>query len=286
MFNRINPGAAASVDSLSSTVSEAATSDTGGSRPRLSTSILSNRSQNRSFSSINVEPPTSEGTTPVADPTFVAPPAGEEPPKDLAKDKIHRGYKNVPSLDAITERMRSRTGSTAADPGVAAAAVAMAKLSTKTPATDTEATASKVPTSFNSEADAGVVALSSKKHEAVPAPAKPASYFPAGSSDKLPSSDPDDSHPLQYTWTLYHDARGRNYGITPATPIGEDNHHYAAGLTVIGDFETVENFCRYFNWLKPPSQLETGSNYHLFKKGIKPMWEDPANANVGPDLGI
>jgi len=43
----------------------------------------------------------------------------------------------------------------------------------------------------------------------------------------------------------------------------------------------VENFCRYFNWLKPPSRLERNSNYHLFKSGIKPMWEDEANANGG-----
>jgi len=41
------------------------------------------------------------------------------------------------------------------------------------------------------------------------------------------------------------------------------------------------SFCRYFNWLKPPSKLERNSNYHLFKSGIKPMWEDEANANGG-----
>jgi translation initiation factor 4E len=52
-------------------------------------------------------------------------------------------------------------------------------------------------------------------------------------------------------------------------------------LTVIGEFDTVEEFCRYFNWLKPPSKLEKNSNYHLFKSGIKPMWEDEANANGG-----
>lgn len=56
---------------------------------------------------------------------------------------------------------------------------------------------------------------------------------------------------------------------------------YEAGLTVIGEFDTVEQFCRYFNWLKPPSKLERNSNYHLFKSGIKPMWEDEANANGG-----
>jgi translation initiation factor 4E len=56
---------------------------------------------------------------------------------------------------------------------------------------------------------------------------------------------------------------------------------YEAGLTVIGEFDTVESFCRHFNWLKPPSKLERNSNYHLFKSGIKPMWEDEANANGG-----
>lgn len=60
-----------------------------------------------------------------------------------------------------------------------------------------------------------------------------------------------------------------------------DGQDYEAGLTIIGEFNTVEDFCRYFNWLKPPSKLEKNSNYHLFKSGIKPMWEDPANADGG-----
>jgi translation initiation factor 4E len=60
-----------------------------------------------------------------------------------------------------------------------------------------------------------------------------------------------------------------------------DGQDYEAGLTIIGEFSTVEEFCRYYNWLKPPSKLEKNSNYHLFKSGIKPMWEDPANANGG-----
>jgi translation initiation factor 4E len=63
--------------------------------------------------------------------------------------------------------------------------------------------------------------------------------------------------------------------------LAPESEEYEAGLTVIGDFDTVESFCRYFNWLKSPSKLEKNSNYHLFKKGIKPMWEDEANANGG-----
>ncbi|TFK70121.1 translation initiation factor eIF4e [Pluteus cervinus] len=103
-------------------------------------------------------------------------------------------------------------------------------------------------------------------------------------------------HPLQYAWTIYHDTKAK-FPYTPgpgvvsqpgsAAPDGSFNSHppestdYEAGLTVIGEFSTVEEFCRYLNWLKPPSKLDRNSNYHLFKTGIKPMWEDEANANGG-----
>ncbi len=33
--------------------------------------------------------------------------------------------------------------------------------------------------------------------------------------------------------------------------------------------------------MKKPSDLDVGANYHLFKNGIKPMWEDKANAGGG-----
>ncbi|KAJ8472463.1 hypothetical protein ONZ45_g16639 [Pleurotus djamor] len=110
-------------------------------------------------------------------------------------------------------------------------------------------------------------------------------------------------HPLQYTWTIYHDTKAKfpftpasaatnasGGGITSAPPsaIGDSTFphtaepaSYEANLTIIGEFDTVESFCRYFNWLKPPSQLTPNSNYHLFKHGIKPMWEDPSNAGGG-----
>jgi len=95
--------------------------------------------------------------------------------------------------------------------------------------------------------------------------------------------------------TIYHDTKAKYPFITasivpkstPSETSGSYNNNppdtqdYEAGLTVIGEFNTVEAFCRYFNWLKPPSKLEKNSNYHLFKTGIKPMWEDPANADGG-----
>ncbi|KAG2359612.1 translation initiation factor eIF 4e-like domain-containing protein [Suillus spraguei] len=86
-------------------------------------------------------------------------------------------------------------------------------------------------------------------------------------------------HPLQFPWTIYHDTKSKAPFVHPKGTTEEKD--YEAGLTVIGEFNTVESFCRYFNWLKPPSKLDRNSNYHIFKSGIKPMWEDPANSNGG-----
>jgi translation initiation factor 4E len=38
---------------------------------------------------------------------------------------------------------------------------------------------------------------------------------------------------------------------------------------------------RLYNNIIAPSQLAPGSNYHLFKDGVEPKWEDPANSKGG-----
>jgi translation initiation factor 4E len=94
--------------------------------------------------------------------------------------------------------------------------------------------------------------------------------------------------PCAYTArrTVYHDSKAKAPFVPPSAtgpevPAPAEAGEYEAGLTTIGEFDTVESYCRYFNWLKPPSKLERNSNYHLFKSGIKPMWEDEANARGG-----
>ncbi len=42
----------------------------------------------------------------------------------------------------------------------------------------------------------------------------------------------------------------------------------------------VEEFWSIINNLLPPSQLVKNANYHFFKDGIQPLWEDKANKNV------
>uniref|UniRef100_A0A8C0ISA1 Eukaryotic translation initiation factor 4E family member 2 n=1 Tax=Chelonoidis abingdonii TaxID=106734 RepID=A0A8C0ISA1_CHEAB len=43
----------------------------------------------------------------------------------------------------------------------------------------------------------------------------------------------------------------------------------------------VEQFWRFYSHMVRPGDLTGHSDFHLFKEGIKPMWEDDANKNGG-----
>jgi translation initiation factor 4E len=62
---------------------------------------------------------------------------------------------------------------------------------------------------------------------------------------------------------------------------GATDAEWAANLKRLIDFTTVEDFWCMWNNLTPPSKLAIGSNYHLFKTGIEPKWEDDANKKGG-----
>jgi len=78
-------------------------------------------------------------------------------------------------------------------------------------------------------------------------------------------------HPLQNSWTLWYDNPGKR----------TNPNSWADHLKKITTFDTVEDFWCMFNHLKPASALMPGSNYHLFKSGIEPKWEDAANSRGG-----
>ncbi|KAG0052381.1 hypothetical protein BGZ83_002675 [Gryganskiella cystojenkinii] len=94
-------------------------------------------------------------------------------------------------------------------------------------------------------------------------------------STSFPSPLMADKHPLQHPWTLYFDT------TTGYNRPGSSLYNFENGLRELGSFTTVELFARYFNWIEKPHKIENNSNYHLFKDGIKPMWEDPANTKGG-----
>ncbi|KAJ3003156.1 hypothetical protein HKX48_001926 [Thoreauomyces humboldtii] len=78
-------------------------------------------------------------------------------------------------------------------------------------------------------------------------------------------------HPLQNSWTLWFD--------NPQKRTGPQN--WEKSLKNLITFDTVEDFWGVYNNVVNASQLGHGSNYHLFKEGTRPMWEDPENKDGG-----
>ncbi|KAI8335955.1 translation initiation factor eIF 4e-like domain-containing protein [Chlamydoabsidia padenii] len=78
-------------------------------------------------------------------------------------------------------------------------------------------------------------------------------------------------HPLQNTWTLWFDNPKKK----------ANNASWSQNLKAVTSIDAVEDFWGVYNNLVMVDRLDDNSNYHLFKKGIRPEWEDPVNANGG-----
>eukprot|EP00998_Keelungia_sp_KM082_P007856 NODE_4041_length_823_cov_46.919540_g4018_i0.p1 GENE.NODE_4041_length_823_cov_46.919540_g4018_i0~~NODE_4041_length_823_cov_46.919540_g4018_i0.p1 ORF type:complete len:230 (-),score=37.52 NODE_4041_length_823_cov_46.919540_g4018_i0:133-759(-) len=79
-------------------------------------------------------------------------------------------------------------------------------------------------------------------------------------------------HPLESTWVIWYDSRKLHQQGGP---------NWFENLQVVAQFNAVEDFWSTYNHVKRPNDLEYGSNYHMFKAGIKPMWEDDQNRAGG-----
>eukprot|EP01088_Endostelium_zonatum_P017219 TRINITY_DN4976_c0_g1_i1.p1 TRINITY_DN4976_c0_g1~~TRINITY_DN4976_c0_g1_i1.p1 ORF type:complete len:231 (+),score=52.19 TRINITY_DN4976_c0_g1_i1:220-912(+) len=93
-------------------------------------------------------------------------------------------------------------------------------------------------------------------------------------NDSLAQPDPNNfsvKHPLQNKWTMWWDSRVHK--------TNQDN--WSNNLKPLLEFDTVEDFWRLYNNILPATELTPGSNYHLFKTGIRPEWEDHANEKGG-----
>ncbi|KAI9594861.1 translation initiation factor eIF 4e-like domain-containing protein [Syncephalis fuscata] len=77
--------------------------------------------------------------------------------------------------------------------------------------------------------------------------------------------------PLQHSWVFWMDTY--NPGITSG--------NYEANLEPIYLIHTVQDFWRAYNNTTKPVDLKNRDNIHFTKKGIKPLWEDPANEKGG-----
>jgi len=75
-------------------------------------------------------------------------------------------------------------------------------------------------------------------------------------------------HPLASTWTIWY--RGNKKERT-----WDQNYNSIVSVS------TVEDFWAVVNYLKLASKLDPGCDYSLFKAGVMPDWEDPANCDGG-----
>ncbi|EPQ29608.1 uncharacterized protein PFL1_02827 [Pseudozyma flocculosa PF-1] len=131
-----------------------------------------------------------------------------------------------------------------------------------------------------------------------PTPSSAVSNFAMSVTSPQPKT-----HPLQHMWSLYFDSKTFNPSAAVTTPKSStfppsegaqdaatseppatptvSSASWEANLKCLGAYRTVEAFFGTFKTLRRPSQLDKSSNYHIFKDGIKPMWEDPCNADGG-----
>ncbi|KAI9229805.1 MAG: translation initiation factor eIF 4e-like domain-containing protein [Piptocephalis tieghemiana] len=105
-----------------------------------------------------------------------------------------------------------------------------------------------------------------------PAPptSTPAAVAPPSVTPESPIT-PEGHHALRHQWTLWFMHR------TPGQKITD----YEAAIKRIATFATIEEFWQVHQHLVRPNDLPNISDYHLFKAGVRPVWEDDANIKGG-----
>ncbi|XP_048005413.1 eukaryotic translation initiation factor 4E type 2 [Leguminivora glycinivorella] len=88
--------------------------------------------------------------------------------------------------------------------------------------------------------------------------------------EAIPPVVPPNEHKLEYNYWMWFSRRGA------AARSG-----YSQALRLVGRVGSVEQWWGLYAHLARPADLPPLSDLHLFKLGIKPMWEDPANVNGG-----
>ncbi|KAG0377188.1 Eukaryotic translation initiation factor 4E type 2 [Mortierella sp. AD032] len=80
-----------------------------------------------------------------------------------------------------------------------------------------------------------------------------------------------DIHPLHFNWVFWFMHR----------PPGSKITNYEGAMKKIATFGSVEDFWAVYSHLRRPHELPNVSDYHLFRQGVRPVWEDAANINGG-----
>jgi translation initiation factor 4E len=70
-------------------------------------------------------------------------------------------------------------------------------------------------------------------------------------------------HPLNSNWVFWYISRKEK----------DHNVPYDQRLKKIVSFNTLEDFFKYYIYLKPASEVDRNSDLSIFKEGYKPLWE-------------
>jgi len=88
-------------------------------------------------------------------------------------------------------------------------------------------------------------------------------------SPMVPLSSLPAQHKLHDSWVLWYTNKS----------LKTDN--YEEKIMPLGEFCSGEEFWALYSHLLRPNRIPVATDYHLFKKGIKPMWEDINNRGGG-----
>jgi translation initiation factor 4E len=127
--------------------------------------------------------------------------------------------------------------------------------------------AAKTPGVEKSAKDGGL-----NKPAEKPAPATAVGGLPKSTAKPVTAATSLSAHQLRNTWVFWF-----------RPPISKANGYieYEKTLHEIASFDTAEQFFTVYQHLKRPSTLPLVSDYHLFKKGVRPIWEDDENKRGG-----
>jgi translation initiation factor 4E len=87
-------------------------------------------------------------------------------------------------------------------------------------------------------------------------------------------SIPAGHHRLERRWAFWYQKKKRSGGSGGAAS-------WFDGIACLGSFGSVEGFWEMYSHLLRPDTLGGGVDVMLFREGVQPMWEDPANAKGG-----
>ncbi|KAJ8763926.1 hypothetical protein K2173_003708 [Erythroxylum novogranatense] len=79
------------------------------------------------------------------------------------------------------------------------------------------------------------------------------------------------SHKLERKWAFWFDNQSKS----------KQGAAWGTSLRKVYTFDTVEEFWSLYDQIFKPSKLPADTDFHLFKAGVEPKWEDPECANGG-----